>query len=94
MNYLFAFLCLGWIFFAFADKQRAPLFALLALASSIQVCKSIMLPWLFGVLMLLVGAGICGAAYYYYTHKAEDKFGAALDIVIGVLTCTQGIMTF
>lgn len=94
MNYLLAFLCLAWVFFAFTDKERAPLFALLALEDSVQLCKGFMPVWLFGVLMVLTGAGICGAAYYYNVRKNENTFSTVMYALIGVLGCAMGVMAF
>lgn len=94
MNYLLVFLCLAWIFFAFTDKERALLFALLALSNAIQLCQNFMPVWLFGVSMVLIGGGIYGAACYYNARKVGDTFDNVIYALIGVMACAMGIVAF
>lgn len=94
MKYVMAFLCLAWTFFAFTDKERAPLFALLALEDAVQLCKGFMPIWLFGIAMIFIGGGICGASYYYNSRKIDDTFCNILYALIGVMACALGVMAF
>lgn len=94
MNYVVAYLVIAWTFFALTDKERAPLFALLALSNAIQLCKGFMPIWLFSVLMIFIGGGICGTAYYYNSRKIGNTTCNILYILIGVLAYMMGIAAF